>query len=152
MEIKDSGNRTEFESGAVRDMKGEEKGRMDLMPLEVVAKVMMDDMVVKNIAQFMRDGDTKLLYCAIENIRDNAFGEDEIKMLLEVGIHFQQGAMKYGENNWKKGIPAWSYIDSALRHYMKWWRGDNDEPHARAAVWNLMCCIWELDYSDRAKG
>ena len=33
--ILDSGDRTQFESGAVRDMR-EGKGRCDLMPLEVV--------------------------------------------------------------------------------------------------------------------
>ena len=36
--IKDSGDRTEFSTGAVRDMR-EGKGRCDLMPLEVVAKM-----------------------------------------------------------------------------------------------------------------
>ena len=34
--IKDSGNRREYESGAVRDIQ-EGKGRCDLMPLDVVA-------------------------------------------------------------------------------------------------------------------
>ena len=37
--IKDSGNRREFESGAVRDM-AEGKGRCDLMPLLEVGRVM----------------------------------------------------------------------------------------------------------------
>ena len=36
--ILDSGNRREFESGAVRDIQ-EGKGRCDLMPLDVVANV-----------------------------------------------------------------------------------------------------------------
>ena len=34
--IKDSGERTKFDSGAVRDMHGG-KGRCDLLPLDVVA-------------------------------------------------------------------------------------------------------------------
>lgn len=34
--IKDSGNRREFETGAVRDIQ-EGKGRCDLLPLDVVA-------------------------------------------------------------------------------------------------------------------
>ena len=38
MEIKDSGERTEFESGAVRDMH-EGKGRMDLLPWEAIMEV-----------------------------------------------------------------------------------------------------------------
>ena len=39
--IKDSGDRTEFSTGAVRDMR-EGKGRCDLMPLEVVADLLKD--------------------------------------------------------------------------------------------------------------
>ena len=70
-------------------------------------------------------------------------------MFLEVSKHFEEGAKKYGENNWQKGIPPSCYIDSAVRHYLKWLRGDNDEPHDRAFVWNIMCCIWEVDYRDK---
>ena len=70
-------------------------------------------------------------------------------MLLEVAKHFEEGAKKYGENNWQKGIPPKCYIDSAVRHYLKWLRGDKDEPHDRAFVWNLMCCIWEVDYREK---
>jgi hypothetical protein len=40
------------------------------------------------------------------------------------------------------------YLDSAIRHYLKYRRGDQDEPHGRAFVWNVMCCIWEVDYHD----
>lgn len=67
-------------------------------------------------------------------------------MILEVAKHFEEGAKKYGEHNWQKGIPVKCYIDSAIRHYLKWHRGDQDEPHDRAFVWNLLCCIWEVDY------
>jgi hypothetical protein len=67
-------------------------------------------------------------------------------MFLEVAKHFEEGAKKYGENNWQKGIPVHCYIDSAVRHYLKWLRGDKDEPHDRAFVWNIMCCIWEVDF------
>lgn len=37
MTIKDSGERREFETGAVRDI-AEGKGRCDLMPLDIVAE------------------------------------------------------------------------------------------------------------------
>jgi hypothetical protein len=62
-------------------------------------------------------------------------------MLLEVSKHFEEGAKKYGEHNWQKGIPTHCYIDSAVRHYLKWLRGDTDEDHSRAFVWNIICCI-----------
>jgi hypothetical protein len=151
--IKDSGDRTQFASGAVRDMR-EGKGRCDLMPLEVVAEIyhkFMDDdpsisKVFADIANFKRLGSTDYLYMALDDA-DIFCGWET--MLLEVAKHFEEGAKKYGENNWQKGIPVRCYIDSAIRHYLKWLRGDKDEPHDRAFVWNIMCCIWEVDYRDK---
>lgn len=67
---------------------------------------------------------------------------DAPTLLLEVSKHFEDGAKKYGERNWQKGIPLHCYIDSATRHYLKWWRGDTDEPHDRAFAWNVLCCAW----------
>ena len=154
--ILDSGDRTEFATGAVRDMR-EGKGRCDLMPLEVVteyhefATEFADDILFR-ISEFKRTGykTTGWLYGAIHAF-DVRHYNSEYTMFLEVAKHFEEGAKKYGENNWQKGIPVHCYIDSAIRHYFKWRRGDKDEPHDRAFVWNLMCCIWEVDYSPRAE-
>lgn len=96
MKIKDSGERTEFESGAVRDMK-KGVGRMDLLPA-----------------------------CAV----------------IRLSKHFEAGAVKYDDRNWEKGIPIHSFIDSALRHLMKYLDGQDDEDHLCAAAWNCMCAMW----------
>ena len=143
--IKDSGDRTQFESGAVRDMR-EGKGRCDLMPMRVAAMVVGGDPVLDYISMFKETGETGPLYVALRHFVSAFNGLAD--MLLEVAKHFEEGAKKYGENNWQKGIPVHCYIDSAVRHYLKWLRGDTDEPHDRAFVWNLMCCIWEVDYHD----
>lgn len=147
--IKDSGDRTLFDTGAVRDMR-EGKGRCDLMPLEVVAKCLYKDndkfdFILYDIRYFMKEHATSYLYNALRNFCELHWGSP-YTMFLEVAKHFEEGAKKYGENNWQKGIPVHCYIDSAVRHYLKWLRGDKDEPHDRAFVWNLMCCIWEVDY------
>ena len=147
--IKDSGDRTEFKSGAVRDMR-EGKGRCDLMPLEVVQRFVGDDGIDPTlvcIANFQTSGDTSDLYNALTYF-DEQHWDNPYTLCLEVAKHFEEGAKKYGENNWQKGIPVHCYIDSAIRHYLKWLRGDTDEPHDRAFVWNIMCCIWEVDYHD----
>lgn len=146
--IKDSGDRTEFATGAVRDMR-EGKGRCDLMPLKVLARWLSDD-VLDCIANYQETNNTVCLYGALNYFVHTAFntdlGDPKCTAVLEVAKHFEEGAKKYGENNWQKGIPPKCYIDSAVRHYLKWLRGDKDEPHDRAFVWNLMCCIWEVDY------
>lgn len=145
--ILDSGDRTEFETGAVRDMR-EGKGRCDLMPLEVVSRLLNyqnGNHIIHSISSFIEYHDTAHLYGALNTFIGDHYGQTET-MLLEAAKHFEEGAKKYGENNWQKGIPVHCYIDSAVRHYLKWLRGDKDEPHDRAFVWNLMCCIWEVDY------
>lgn len=94
--IKDSGNRREFGTGAVRDIQ-ENKGRYDLMPWDAIH---------------------------------------------ELALHCEQGAIKYGERNVDKGIPVHSFIDSAIRHLSCYLRGMDDEPHLRAAMWNVAWAIW----------
>ena len=145
--IKDSGERTEFATGAVRDIqKG--KGRCDLMPLDVVAQMLGGrgdsasfDSTIQDIHLFQQTNDVEHLYCAIEKFT-YATCNGIATMLLEVSKHFEEGAEKYGENNWQKGLPVKCYINSAVRHYLKWLRGDKDEPHDRAFCWNLLCAIW----------
>ena len=147
----DSCDRTQFESGAVRDMQ-EGKGRCDFAPIEVVSH-MIDfegDPILDCIAVFQKTRDSRHLYDAL-NTFTAAFHNQMETLILEVAKHFEEGAKKYGECNWQKGIPVKCYIDSAIRHYIKWLRGDKDEPHNRAFCWNLMCCIWEVDYSPRAE-
>lgn len=145
-EIKDSGERRSFETGAVRDIQ-EGKGRCDLMPLRVVALVLDGDNVLNSIGMFQDTGDTEYLRVALRSFTIAFDGLAD--MFLEVSKHFEDGAKKYGENNWQKGIPANCYIDSAVRHYLKWLRGNTDEPHDRAFVWNIICCIWEVDFHDK---
>lgn len=135
--IKDSGARTEFETGAVRDIQ-EGKGRCDLMPLDVMS-LLMNNEPLGYIDKFKKEGSYNHLYMAL---RTCDLFESYETMLLEVSKHFEEGAKKYGENNWQKGIPVNRYIDSAVRHYLKHLRGDRDEPHDRAFCWNIMCAIW----------
>lgn len=152
--ILDSGNRREFGTGAVRDIQ-EGKGRCDLMPLDVVAGH-MSDKALDCIWRFELIGDIRYLYEALDAFSYRyAIDTDELvhtpasryaAMYLDVSKHFEEGAKKYGENNWQKGIPVHCYIDSAVRHYLKLCAGWTDEPHDRAFVWNLMCCIWTCEH------
>lgn len=93
--IKDSGTRTEFDTGAVRD--GQEgKGRFDLIPYEAMERV------------------AKI---------------------------FEAGSKKYQPRNWEKGIPTHRFMDSGLRHAMKYLGGRRDEDHLAMAAWNFLCLL-----------
>ena len=152
--ILDSGNRREFETGAVRDIQ-EGKGRCDLLPFDIIADYYDSDSIKQmttevsnsqrafsvftDIQMFVASDNCDYLYSAI---RCADIFKDDATMFLEVSKHFEEGAKKYGENNWQKGIPTHCYIDSAIRHYLKYLRGDTDERHDRAFCWNLLCCAW----------
>lgn len=64
------------------------------------------------------------------------------KMLQDLAIHFQKGAEHYGERNCQKGIPLWSFKDSALRHATQVFEGKTDEPHAISVIWNCWMAEW----------
>ena len=137
----------EFESGAVRDVqKG--KGRCDLLPLEVVAHYYYNNgdnslgEIFIDISRFMRSRDASAGIDAIRKFCALAWDGENESMFIDISKHFEEGAAKYGDNNWRKGIPCNRYMDSAIRHLLKWRRNDCDENHDRAFVWNIMCCLW----------
>lgn len=136
-QLDDSGHRREFPTGAVRDIKTG-KGRCDLMPLDVIGQWMQNDVLIK-INHFVNTGYNEYLYQVlyeeIPNVKIPYY-------TLELSKHFESGAIKYGERNWEKGIPLSSYIDSAVRHYLKYLDGQEDENHFIAFLWNIICAIW----------
>ena len=146
--IKDSGDRTQFASGAVRDMH-EGKGRCDLLPLDVIADIYAyyycgdntreANAILNAICKFQDTGNIDYLYHAVSEFELYDTWSD---LFLEVAKHFEEGAKNYGDNNWRKGIPVRCYVDSGVRHYLKYLRGDKDEPHDRAFCWNILCAIW----------
>ena len=142
--IKDSGERTEFSSGAVRDMH-EGKGRCDLMPLREVSDLLEGDIIVHHICLGVDLRDPgEFVSAAAYFIDVNEKWKGAADALLDVAKHYEQGCLKYGERNWEKGIPLHSFVDSGLRHYLKWLRGDDDEPHDRAFVWNMFGASWTM--------
>jgi len=143
--IADSGARRAFETGAVRDIQ-EGKGRCDLLPMDIIAYITPNghahaDYILLRIQEFKETADVTYLFIVLDGFNEMRW-KNKNTMILELAKHFEEGAKKYGENNWQKGIPTHCYIDSAVRHYLKYLRGDTDEPHDRAFVWNIVCCIW----------
>ena len=144
--IKDSGERRQFSSGAVRDVQ-EGKGRADLLPL-IECSDWTEYGELEAIDNFMKTRKTKWIYFALDNFicrPESGFSEmHKEEVLIEVSKHFEEGAKKYDERNWEKGIPLHNYIDSGIRHFLKCMAGWTDEPHNRAFVWNMLCLLWTL--------
>jgi hypothetical protein len=141
MAILDSGSRREFESGAVRDI-AEGKGRCDLLPLDVIYKFIERPEII-HINDYIHTGTIDCLFDTLESfvLMADEF-PDIITAILEVSKQYEEGAKKYSDRNWEKGMPVHCFIDSALRHFFKYLRGDTDEPHSRAFIWNILGAIW----------
>ena len=49
-----------------------------------------------------------------------------------------EGAKRYGDHNWQKGIPASVMLNHAIRHIYLWLDGDTSEDHLAHAAWNIL--------------
>ena len=141
--IKDGGKRTEFETGAIREI-DETKGRCDLVYNSGWFEI-TNDLLYLYMEDFVRKGDKDDVVEAIKFVINRCFGGNNNTAYLEVSQHYAEGAKKYADRNMEKGLPWHSMVDSALRHYTKWRRGDDDEPHARAVIWNLLTLLYMID-------
>lgn len=55
---------------------------------------------------------------------------------------YERGAEKYDDNNWQKGQPLSTYMESAERHLYNFKDGDLVEDHLAAVVWNMYAFMW----------
>ena len=82
-------------------------------------------------------------------VRDSMKGKGLPSMIPTCAImamarRFEDGATKYGADNWRKGIPTSRYCDAAYRHLMQCRDGDVTEDHFGAVLWNIACWMWTL--------
>tara|TARA_R100000278_G_scaffold22077_3_gene20808 strand:- start:211 stop:588 length:378 start_codon:yes stop_codon:yes gene_type:complete len=104
-DLPDSGERSEFDTGAVRDaMSG--KGLPSLLPVDA---------------------------------------------LRAAARRFEDGAYKYGRDNWRKGIPLSRYVDSIYRHLWAFVDNDYSEDHLSAVIWNSMCLYQTKEWINEDK-
>lgn len=148
--LQDSGERTEFASGAVRDMAAG-KGRCDLLPIDSCCALLDYKLVEPDapdeydptdilgaIAWFVKVGDPESLIRAVK-LFGIIEGISDWEMIRMCAHQLEDGAVKYGEHNWELGIPLNRYVDSGIRHLTKYYDEWSDEPHDRAFVWNMLC-------------
>lgn len=145
MILHDSGVRRQFASGAVRDI-AEGKGRCDLLPLAEVAAFVPDRYggILEGIDCFVRTADPGYLRGAVRQFIALRYQSDIFLAMLEVAKQYEDGAKKYEDRNWEAGMPLHCFIDSGVRHLLKWARGQEDEPHDRAFLWNMLGALWTL--------
>ena len=80
------------------------------------------------------------------SLRDSRVGKGRFDLLPFYAIQrlsrvYENGAVKYGDNNWRLGQPCSRYLDSAIRHLFKAGSGWKDEDHFAQAMWNIASII-----------
>ena len=61
--------------------------------------------------------------------------------LREVARTCAEGAAKYGDWNWEKGMPVHDLLNHAIAHIYQFLSGDRNEPHLGHAAWNVLAAI-----------
>lgn len=87
-------------------------------------------------------------------VRDIQEGKGRYDLLSPIFMkrlaqHTENGAKKYGDRNWEKGIPVSRYLDSAIRHLFAYIEGNRDEDHLAAVAWNVQGAIHTEELVDR---
>lgn len=79
-------------------------------------------------------------------VRDTTEGKTDFSLCFDgpmferLAVHLTKGAQKYEARNWMKAAGAEElarFRSSACRHFYQWLRGDIDEDHAAATVFNI---------------
>ena len=147
--IVDSGERRQWSTGAQRDMAN--KGRCDLLPWDIIGDLYNGDTPIVNFCKCLERAINYLnlsdnIKTALHIFIEIQYNGNIPTAMLDNAFHFEAGAKKYSDNNWRSGIPVKVYLDSAGRHFLKYLRGDSDEHHDRAVVWNLICALWTIKH------
>ena len=93
----------------------------------------------------LSDTGERITYDVGNAIREPSSGKGRFDLvspfaLRRLAKHYENGARKYADRNWEKGMPFSRYVDSAMRHLSQFMMGMEDEDHLAAAAWNI-CSI-----------
>ena len=62
-----------------------------------------------------------------------------------LAIWYEEGAKKYGDRNWEKGLSVSDCINRMIRHAIKAGNGWTDEDHLSAVMWNAAAAITMME-------
>jgi hypothetical protein len=80
---------------------------------------------------------------AVRDVDDNKPRYELIPVtaLKRVALHYTNGARKYDDDNWSKGIPFRRIYGSLMRHCYAFGEGEKSEDHLAAIVFNAMAIM-----------
>lgn len=144
--LKDSGKRQTFETGYQRDTE-DGKAKFVYVPTELLKRLAY---IYEHLAL---EGDTNgsvQLTRTLTNFAD--MFEDlhpearydlfAMESLERLAVLYGRGAVKYNDDNWRKGAPFGRVYNSLFRHLIAWFEGDRSEDHLAAIAWNALTLAW----------
>jgi hypothetical protein len=74
-------------------------------------------------------------------IRENQDGKGRPDLITPFALtrlakHYENGAKKYSDRNYEKGMNYSRYTASMFRHLIAWMKGEEEEDHLAALAWN----------------
>jgi hypothetical protein len=94
-------------------------------------------------------------------VRDVEEGKTDYTLVLDGPMfdrwaaHMTKGAVKYAARNWMKASGKAEHARfkrSALRHFLQWYRGQLDEDHAAAVLFNINGAEYVADQFEASPG
>ena len=106
----------------------------------------------------LEDSGDRISYGEGMAVREPDFGKGRYDLispfaLRRMALHYENGAAKYADRNWEKGMNFSRYVNSAIRHMWKYVMGMTDEDHLAAAAWNIFAIMHHQELGeDVSKG
>ncbi len=159
-QTKDSGERQQFDSGMVRDTQAG-KNRLDLaLDGPLPEALFIDQPKADAVTAFLTwhrlisagISDITLGAKAVQSIANYEGGLAEL--FIRYAALMTRGAVKYSARNWMQAsgqAELERFISSASRHFFQWYKGDRDEDHAAAVVFNINGAAYVLNKLQEAE-
>jgi hypothetical protein len=79
-------------------------------------------------------------------VRSRDADETRYDLITPIGLEalartYAEGARKYSDLNWERGMPVHDMLNHAIRHIFMYLSGDRSEDHLPHAAWNLLGAI-----------
>ena len=68
--------------------------------------------------------------------------------IRRLALIYTEGAKRYGEHNWQKGLPYSTTVNHLIEHLLKWLESDTSEDHLAKVIWG---CAALMYYEDNCK-
>ena len=156
MRMHDSGSRSEFVTGAIRDTATGKAQVWLLSPFFLRSMAAWDSRYILfyDVASYMIDKKKHHLVRLMDDLLQGhtmpkAYGgRDGWERLCN---WLEEGRKKYSAWNWARGIPISRSLASLLRHLMAVMRDDHDEDHRAAAMCNVMFILHTQELAEHGK-